>query len=272
MKIQHVYILGDTHGDWAPLNEFINKEIRQNKNLKNESLNNDVEVIFLQVGDFGWWPHAHNPMNKKGLLGKFDQFGIKNSVDFLSDGHIKFYWCDGNHENHESLDTLEKNNPNSRFIEVMPFVYYCAFGAVLKLNDDKKVLFCGGADSIDKSERTPMLEWWPNETISYSDMSHLDENEKIDIVISHTCPNYFDIWEEMNKNNNSRVSYLYHDTFFGKAKDPSKDALNIVYDMFKPKMWFFGHYHKYLNGNFESTKWTMLPHNRSCEKWWIKLN
>jgi hypothetical protein len=58
MKIQKVIILGDVHGDWRNLNAFINNEVRGNKEIKDSIKNGDeIEVIILQVGDFGWWPH-----------------------------------------------------------------------------------------------------------------------------------------------------------------------------------------------------------------------
>lgn len=260
MNKQLVYIIGDLHGDWRSLNEFINKKIRFNKKLISEAESGDLEIIFLQVGDFGWWPHAHSPHNKKGLLGKFDQYGIKNQVDFLKDGHIKIYWCPGNHENWDDLDRLSDENPSDDFIEVQPYVYYATFGSVLTLANGKNVLFVGGADSIDKDQRTLGIDWWQQETIQYSDFELLPNRNDIDIIISHTCPNYFDLSEGER---NGCVTDLINN----KGRDSSKFALDSIYDQYKPSQWFFGHYHWYKSGKFENCDWQILSYPTSNLEW-----
>lgn len=130
-------------------------------------------------GDFGYWPHtapAHTWFPAAEIAppaGDTKPYGIKTAVPFLKDGHIKIYWCDGNHENHDTLDELECLHMDMPFIPVMSSVYFARFGSVLTLLDGTRVMFCGGAASDDADERIPGLEWWPQEAVDAADMQHL---------------------------------------------------------------------------------------------------
>lgn len=240
---QIIYTMGDLHADWNTLSIFIHEQIRSSATLKNMAADGaQPEVIILQCGDFGF----NMDQFSFGGLVPWDYHNINNSVPWLKGGHVKIYWCDGNHENHDALDRLEAENPGSSFHEIIPGVYFASFGAVFSLRDGTNVLFCGGADSIDKSRRVKGSSWWRQETIDEADMSRLPDpaGVKIDWVISHTCPSYFQLAP-------SRRVEL-------KGQDPSKKYLDKVFDMFKPKRWWFGHYHEFQEGQYNGCSWTML--------------
>ncbi len=111
-KAQLIFIAGDLHGDWDRFNHFIDAEIRQPSRIR--QLARDfapLEIIILQTEDFGYWPHKYDAFRRflRALLRRSD---IKNTMPGILDGRIKIYWCDGNHENHDALDTLEaKQSP-----------------------------------------------------------------------------------------------------------------------------------------------------------------
>lgn len=95
-----VFVLGDVHADFPLLNAFIDREIRSNREMRSLAENCRaaeirMEILILQCGDFGYfWPLC-------------DSAGaIKNEVDFLDLGHVPIYWCAGNHEDHDRLDSL----------------------------------------------------------------------------------------------------------------------------------------------------------------------
>lgn len=59
-QAQLIFIAGDLHGDWVRLNHFIDAEIRQSRRIRELVRDFDsLEIIILQTGDFGYWPHNH---------------------------------------------------------------------------------------------------------------------------------------------------------------------------------------------------------------------
>ena len=252
---QLIYVLGDLHGDWDTLNTFINKKLRQSREFRAcASSYDEMEVLMLQAGDFGYWPHKHGKKDMNGKGTPWDQYGIKNAVPGIKGGRVKIYWCDGNHENHDALDGLEERNLGGPFIPIMDGVYYAPFGSVLELLDSTRVMFCGGAESIDKFWRIPGESWWEQEGIDQKDMARLPcpEHSDIDWIISHTCPSLF------------KLGKLGHSA---KEKDASKGRLDEIFKIFKPTRWWFGHYHSYLQGRHKNCLWTALDGSRSGKRW-----
>jgi hypothetical protein len=220
MENKDILVIGDIHGDYGTLNSLIS-----NKKPK----------IALQTGDFGFFPYLKEY--------RLDSMGntklVKNKP--IKIGDTKLYFCDGNHEDHWTLQKIESN-------EIAPNVFYMKRGSILTLEDGRNVLFIGGADSIDKNSRTLGIDWFPEENITYNDILSIPNSVKIDIVISHTCPNEFD-------------TGIYD-------KDSNRDALSHILDTYTPSLWYFGHWHKYKTGFTKNCKWTVLNHSFSCDRWW----
>lgn len=199
---REIYALGDIHGKAEVLNFFL-EPFRER------------DVVFLQCGDFGFfWPKA-------GMEGK-----IRN-------GRAKIYWCPGNHEDYSVI-----RKDGSGFIEVDENIYLASFGSVLEL-EGRNILFAGGAESPDRKERIYGESWWPEESISESDMEKLPDAH-IDWVISHTAPWFFP----------APVSFF--------LPSPSRSLLNRVFDRYTPKRWIFGHFHKRARGVFAGCHWDLL--------------
>lgn len=252
---QYLIIMGDIHGDFAFLNRYINRHIRQNRRLRALAAGYaSFEVLLLQCGDFGYWPHTaptHTwfPAGETAPpAGDAKPYGIKTAVPFLKDGHIKIYWCDGNHENHDALDELERLLPDMPFIPVMPNVCFARFGSVLTLLDGTTLMFCGGASSDDADTRIPGLEWWPQEAVDSADMKHLPDPtiQPVDWIISHTSPLAFEVADER--------------AWAPKNQDSSRRHLETVRERFRPSRWWFGHYHVHATGIAEGCQWTCLDH------------
>lgn len=203
-----LYILGDVHGDFGRLNTFINKKFPQR---------------VICAGDFGFWP-GHK---------EFELSKIKNRF-------TEVLWIDGNHEN---IEKIQEIIGNSRELTPIQNITYCPRGSTLTLPDGRKILFMGGASSIDKHWRTPGYDWFWQEDISYKDMEALPD-EEIDIVISHTCPSSF-----LN-------TMLSKDA--RKFNDPAYEYLEFILDKYKPKLWFFGHWHCRKEGFNKGCKWVAL--------------
>lgn len=215
-QIKMILVLGDIHGEWGRLNDIINKK---------------KPNIVLQVGDFGYWP------------------SLFPNIENIKNGGCKIYWCDGNHEDHWALRSLENS-------EILPNVFYMKRGSTLTLPDGRVVMFMGGAESIDKASRMIGRDWFPEEIITQSDITGLPDI-KIDIVISHTCPTEFDL-----KIGNPWLQE--------KFKDPSRLALSYILHKYRPDWWYFGHFHVWREGKYDNCNWTCL-HYAGNTNWWVLL-
>ena len=247
--MRDIIITGDIHGRWGPLNKLI-----QQKRPK----------VLWQVGDFGWWPRTHGlpkPRTKRNVFGRwikpFDQYGIKP-------GDTEIYFCPGNHEDWEEL-LLRKAEPS----ELMPNVYYMRRGAMLELPDGRRVLFMGGGLSIDAHNRTLGIDWFPQELIPYSEYYKLKEAgvDRVDIVISHTCPREFN--PEVDVQLKKKPGYQARSY---KYMDCSQEVLSAILNEYKPSLWFFGHFHVYAKGQHNNTKWYCLDYPGNGGRWWRYLN
>lgn len=124
-------------------------------------------------------------------------------------------------------------------------------GSVLTLADGRKVLFIGGALSIDREYRILGESWFVEETITQRDIEELPDDD-IDIVISHTAPLEFKCVD-------------YHDKF---GIDPSRQALSYVLEKYHPKLWYHGHMHLYKEGFDKGCHWTCLSDICGSQRWW----
>lgn len=263
-KAQLIHICGDIHGEWDRLNTFINQKVRQSKRVRALAAKYDeLEVIILQCGDFGYWPYSL-PLPeymRTGTCADYRRFedSIRNQVDFLQDGRVKIYWADGNHENHDVLDALEAEHQAEAFIQTMPGVFFAPFGSILPLIDGTRVMFCGGAESgpLDIQSRVPGVSWWPQEGIDDKDMARLPDPQttRVDWIISHTGPHAF---ETVGKG----IEYR-------KNREASKCHLERILSDYHPTRWWFGHYHTLREGWNKGCRWTLLDHisNGSGRKW-----
>lgn len=211
----NIIVTGDVHGRFGHLNALINKH------------KNNLDLVIC-CGDFGYWPN-HN-----------------EGIHSIKTHGIPILWCDGNHEDHWTLRDRASD-------EVAENVFYMPRGSTYKLDDGRIILFMGGADSIDKENRSIGIDWFPEETINHGDMQGLPDT-KIDIFVTHTCPK--ELYHTM-------VAYYEE-----KYLEPSNHALSELWQMYKPDLWFFGHWHYYKEGNLDNTKWYAMSCTESSTRWW----
>ena len=201
----------------------------------NDLINKKHPDMIICCGDFGYWPNV--------------SWGAPLSNIKLQ-GTKKILWCDGNHEDHWRLKERKSD-------EMEPGIIYMPRGSVYTLEDGRTIMFMGGADSIDKQHRTEGVSWFSEEVITQKDLYNLPDI-KIDIFITHTCPK--ELVPEMLK---------YDDR---KTNDPSNEALSALWQIYKPKLWFFGHWHVCKSGMLGETKWQALGAPRLGSKWWMYLS
>lgn len=252
---QIIYILGDVHGQFGKLNDFIDARVRKNRALEYAARDGGLEVDVFQVGDLGYfWP-------------RFDGRGkIDNRISFLEGGRLKFYWCGGNHDDWDQIDALFSGG--AAIAETEPGIYCCNFGAPVALINGETALFCGGAESIDKDWRLAEMRrgaekiWWPQEGVSRNDVESLAAVPKAEIILSHTAPMLFNL-----------SPWLAGNGFKPKKEDnASRELLNEVYLKYRPKKWFFGHFHERMRGRFEKCEWFGLSDMKYELDCWTSLD
>lgn len=222
-------IVGDLHGDWGRLNQLIQKK--------------DPKEVWV-VGDFGWWPGFE--VRRATIYGQkaWTHLGIKV-------GNTVVRWIDGNHEDQSDLDS------QGRIGRLTPLWVYenCLYqprGSLLKLDDGRKVLFYGGAESIDKDIRTPGLDWFHREIPNQIELDLAMSHVHVDIVISHTCP----------------LEWVPDTTRVQKLTDPTRNHLTGILQKYKPKLWYHGHWHHEATGVSGDTRWFALDYPGHGGRWW----
>ncbi len=220
----NVLIAGDIHNEFGRLNALMNRFRKK------------ADLVILP-GDFGYWPR----MSRK--------IGYLKVGEIVNHG-IPILWCDGNHEDHQSLGERDSD-------ELVPGITYMPRGSTYTLEDGRTIMFMGGAFSTDYEERVVGYNWFPREEmISQKDMMNLPD-VKVDIFITHTCPT--ELYTTMVK---------YYD---GRNPEPSNFYLSELWKRYRPDLWFFGHWHHYKTGNLELTRWYALNHSTSGSRWWMWL-
>jgi len=217
------------------MNVIVGGDIHGKFGYLNKLINKYKHKLDLAIfcGDFGYWPNIYK-----------DHKNIKTHG-------IPVLWCDGNHEDHWALRDLKDN-------EIAENVFYMRRGSTYELEDGRTIMFMGGAFSIDWDMRILGRDWFPEEVITQTDLMDLPDT-KVDIFITHTCP--------------LELVPVMVDYYVGKDREPSNEALSELWKIYKPSLWFFGHWHYYKEGNMEDTKWYALADagSESETRWWMWL-
>ena len=167
---QRVFYLGDIHGNFNIINQYV-------------KLYGIKDAHIIQVGDFGV---GFKTVEKETrMLEMFHDILVKNNV------HV---WAiRGNHDYKPHFD----NDPFG-FTNIHLIPDY----TVLELGG-KRILCIGGAISVDRKYRYTKAQragnfdnqtlgvesWWPDELFTL-DRDKLGEFRDIDIVVTHTAPDY----------------------------------------------------------------------------------
>jgi hypothetical protein len=146
-----VFFVGDSHGKFGVFDA-----------LKKE-LDHDLPMVFLHVGDFGYWPLEINTWTK--------------------DFPWPVYFIDGNHEYFPWLVDLKE------ITEVKNNLFYVPRGTTMEFNG-KQFGFMGGGFTPDYvvSERVDGKNWFPfDEEVKDNDIEKL-MGAQIDVLVTHTPP------------------------------------------------------------------------------------
>ena len=214
------FLKGDIHGNLFEIIDFINRF----------NLGKNDNIIIL--GDCG-------------IAWRKDKKDLAQNIKLWNEcgNGVKLYFIDGNHENFNILNSLPIENNMGKIADN---IYHLRRGQVYEF-ENKKILVCGGADSIDKYRRIENLTWWEEETISQETIDDIPAGH-YDYVLTHCCPR--SIFEK-NRIYLSTLQFLDEN----KINHSSEDMLEQLKNKITFDHWFFGHYH--INRNLDE-KFTCL--------------
>jgi len=227
-----IFIAGDTHSTIS----F--KKIKQFKHdFKDKKLTKkDVLII---AGDFGFLWH-HTRTNEERYWLKYLDYCPWSTC-----------FVDGNHENFDVLDNLQKTEMYGNKVGIVGHsIFHLLRGNVYKINK-RRILAIGGANSHDREYRQWGTSMWKQEVITDADIDNALKNlktvnNKVDLVISHCAPSKW------------AMQIIPLSLASEWSQDQSEEQLQRLLDTgFEFQKWFFGHYHEDGTDSYND-KWVAL--------------
>lgn len=200
-----IAFMGDTHGNLP----YTHKALRY-------AAKNSSDLV-VSVGDFGFWgdSYTQNVGEEAGRLG------------------LQVFFVDGNHERHDLLNSLPVREDGFRVLH--DNVAHIPRGTVWTW-DGVNFLGLGGAHSVDRQWRTPSVDWFPEETLTYGQLFEASQALNIDVMVTHDCPAGVEI-----------PGIAGNPFGFPKEEialaDKHREMLGYVVDNVKPGVLVHGHYH-----------------------------
>ena len=210
-----IYVTGDIHG-YIDIEKLSYRNNRFLKDLTKE----DYVII---CGDFGLvWD---------------DDNSEKYWRKWLDEKSFTTLFVDGNHENHNMLDSYPVEEWNGGHIHrISDSIIHLMRGQVFDI-DGLRFFTMGGAESHDKEYRIENVSWWKRELPSEDEMGQAivnlrDHDFKVDYVITHCAPS--SVQHEIEE----RCHLHYDDNCFTDWLDELTMKYGVQY-----RKWYCGHYH-----------------------------
>jgi 3-oxoacid CoA-transferase subunit A len=221
----YIYLMGDIHGDWKPVQNFYqrNPKIQENEN------------VLILLGDAG----LNFYFNKRD-----EEFKTK-----LSKFPFTYFVIRGNHEERPSICAAK--NPDEWHTELYfdnvvyvenkyPYIKYASdIPAVYNINGYRTIIF-PGAFSVDKYRRLANnWSWFETEQMTEDEMKLGRDlakkfNYKFDLVLSHTCPSIFEPTDLFLSHVDQSMVDRSMERYLNEME------YNLDYHA-----WAFGHFHSY---------------------------
>lgn len=232
--IEYILFCGDIHGDYDIIPKF----------LKKYDITNS---IIFQVGDFGiGWDNEPKEIRKLMNLNQ-RLFNLNSNLLVIRGNHDdpKYF----NNKYHYSNLKLLKDYT---CISINGFNY----------------LGIGGAVSIDRVNRKPYktgkgVGWWKDEIVEYNN-EIISDLENIDVVFSHTAPDFVSPFNKSNLN-----YWILRDDKILDDINHERSIMTKIYDEIimnnNVSHWYYGHFHFSNKEKFKNTKFQLLNVNEIIE-------
>jgi Icc-related predicted phosphoesterase len=205
--------------------------------LYQKETGNKIDFI-LQCGDMGAYPNIEN-LDKATIkhaqydrdeLGFYDDFTKENQSikSFLDELKINMICVRGNHEDHDFLDNLEKENfQNSIYpIDIYRKVFVCKSGLKQKLETENEALTFVGVGRIgDRKGRTEKRFIQDYERKEVKKL--LKTKDNFDILITHDKDDSSQRGYGMAEIREVLDNVIFHYHFYGHTGEPFKQETDF---------------------------------------------
>jgi len=211
-----IYITGDIHGEVFHVAEAVDR------------FKITAEDVIVILGDAGmnYFGNNHGDRRRKKKLNKLG---------------VPIFCIYGNHEMRpETIDTYHEEQWHGGTVyaeDEYPNLLFAKDGEVYDL-DGQKTIVIGGAYSVDKWYRLRMdMNWFPDEQPSAEIKARVERkleelNWKVDVVLSHTCPEqYMPVEAFLSGIDQSTVD------------NSTEEWLGMIEKKLEYKDWYCGHWH-----------------------------
>lgn len=189
-----------------------------------------------QVGDFGYWPR--HPQGR--------EFLVKVAARCVERG-VSVWFADGNHEDHSRLDHRAEHP-----VSVAPSVWWMPRGTVMEWGR-RRVLFMGGAVSVDQPRRVAGIDWFPEEAPTSAQIERALAAGSVDVVVAH----------EGLPDTPLVSSYQSHiPPEIVAHADRVRQAMGEIADALRPAIWAHGHWHHRMTAQRSDTVAECLHESR----------
>jgi hypothetical protein len=203
-------IVGDVHGKWDRYKKLI-------KDATNSIVVGDFGVGFSR---WDWHQECRVPL-------------ANPPYDNMSEGNHRF--IRGNHD-----------SP----IACSSHPYWIPDGTIETTESGKKIMYIGGALSVDKAFRTENLDWWADEELSYYKLQEYMDLylvEKPDVLITHDTVESFAVKiEEISGRKKLDID------------SRTRQAFQSMFEIYQPEIWICGHWHVSIDTIFNGTRFIVL--------------
>ena len=150
---------------------------------------------------------------------------------------VDLYFVDGNHDLHEyiwshPLDEDGFHHMTTR-VRAIPRGHRWRWW-------DLTWMGLGGATSVDRAWRTPMVEWWPTEAITEGQANKAVAGGRVDVMVAHDCPSEVPIPGISFENG---IKYFPAQEL--RVADAHRNILRSIVDVVDPALYVHGHYHQF---------------------------
>lgn len=114
-------------------------------------------------------------------------------------------------------------------------------------NPTARMFFVGGAWSIDQASRVEGVSWWRDEELSMAELENVIDAYGMyqpEVMVTHDCPE--SVVEHL-----SSVIKISHGS-------RTRQALQAMLEIHRPKLWIFGHWHQSLDITIDGTRFICL--------------
>jgi hypothetical protein len=191
----------------------------------------------VQTGDFGYWPrHPAGIAFLTKVAARCSELGVA------------VWFCDGNHEDHSRLRHGSATAP----VQVMPSIWWVPRGRFVEWGG-RRILFIGGAVSVDKPRRIAGVDWFEEETPSPEQLGRAATRQDIDIVVAHEglpdTPLRSTFTDPIPEVLLTRADWL-------------RREMGVIADTLNPSLWVHGHWHHRMSAVRGATRVECLNESR----------